>query len=165
MISELLERFRRGPDLVATVITGAAGAELDYDPAPGKWTVRQILAHLADAEIVAGDRFRRVIAEDNPTLIAYDQDAWARNLNYGRRKISESLDLFRRLRAENYELLKGLPESAFERAGTHSERGRITLRDLLEMYAEHAESHARQLQAVRKQYKESRAAGKTAPGA
>src|SRR5438552_3749401 len=85
------------------------------------------------------DRLRAVIAEDNPTLTAFDQDAWTKNLDYARRKPTQSLDTFRRLRAENYELLKDLPESVFERAGMHTEAGRQTLRILLEGYADHAE--------------------------
>ena len=64
-----------------------------------------------------------VAAEDNPTLVAFDQDAWARNLDYARRKPKQSLESFRRIRAENYELLKGLPEAAFERTGNHTESG------------------------------------------
>jgi hypothetical protein len=152
-LAEDLERFRRGPELLATVLTGAAGEEVDFAPAPGKWTIRQIMAHLADAELVGAHRLRLVIAEENPALTAFDQEAWTRNLDYERRRPTQSLDTFRRLRAENYELLKGLPESAFERTGAHTENGPMTLRSLLEGYAGHAESHARQLQAIRAEYK------------
>lgn len=148
----LLERYRRGPEVLATVLTGVFGEEEDFLPAPGKWSIRQIVAHLADAELVAAHRFRQVIAEDNPTLVAFDQDAWARNLDYARRKPKQSLETFRRLRAENYELLKELPESAFERAGSHTENGPMTLGWLLEGYARHAETHARQLQEIREAY-------------
>jgi hypothetical protein len=155
-LAELLERLRRGPEVVAVAVTGAAGAELDFVPAPGKWSVRQILCHLADSEIVGADRFRRVIAEDNPTMIAYDQDAWAKNLDYGRRKISQALETMRHLRAENHELLKSLPEAAFERKGTHSLHGTITLLDFLRIYAEHTEKHAAQIRAVREAYKASK---------
>jgi hypothetical protein len=105
----LLERFRRGPEVLAMVLTGVFGEEEDFVPAPGKWSARQIIAHLADAELVGAHRMRQVIAEDNPTLIAYDQDAWTRNLDYARRKPKQSLEAFRRIRAENYELLKELP--------------------------------------------------------
>ena len=156
-IPALLERFRRGAELLAVVLTGVFGEEEDFAPAPGKWTVRQIVAHLADAELVGAHRFRQVIAEDNPTLIAYNQDAWTANLDYARRKPKQSLETFRRIRAENYDLLKGLPESIFDRAGNHSENGRMTLRQLLEGYAGHAESHARQLQEIRETYKARRA--------
>ena len=155
-IPALLERFRRGPEVLATVLTGVFGEEEDFAPAPGKWSVRQILAHLADGELVGAHRMRQVIAEDNPTLIAFDQDAWARNLEYARRKPKQSLETFRRIRAENYELLKDLPESAFERTGNHSEDGPMTLRRLLEGYAQHAESHARQLQQIREEYRKAK---------
>jgi hypothetical protein len=152
-IPSLLERYRRGPELLAVVLTGVFGEEEDFAPAPGKWSVRQIVAHLADTELVAAHRFRQVIAEDNPTLVAFDQNAWAANLDYARRKPKQSLETFRRIRAENHGLLKGLPESAFDRAGNHNERGRLTLLALLEGYAEHVESHARQLQEIREAYK------------
>ncbi len=151
-IAPLLERYRRGPELLAMVLTGVFGEEEDF-ALPGKWTIRQVVAHLADAEVVGAHRFRQVIAEDLPTIIAYDQDAWASKLDYAQRKPKQSLETFRRMRAENYELLRSLPPAAFERAGNHSENGRMTLGELLEGYAQHAESHARQLQATREEYK------------
>ena len=152
-IQVLLERFRRGPEVLAMVLTGVFGEEEDFVTAPGKWSIRQIVAHLADAELVGAHRLRQVIAEDSPTLIAFDQDAWTRNLDYARRKPKTSLETFRRIRAENYELLKELPESTFERTGNHSENGAMTLRRLLEGYAQHAESHARQMMEIREEYK------------
>jgi len=155
-LAEDLERFRRGAELLATVLTGAAGEEVDYVRAPGKWSIRQIMAHVADAELVGAQRFRLVIAEDNPTLTAFDGDAWAKNLDYARRKPTQSLDTFRRLRAENYELLKDLPESVFERFGTHSADGPKTLRSLLTHFADHAETHALQLQEIRAEYRQAK---------
>ncbi|MDQ2900690.1 MAG: DinB family protein [Acidobacteriota bacterium] len=152
-LADLLERFRRGPEVLAVMLTGAAGEEVDYARAPGKWSIRQILRHLADAEIVGAHRFRQILAEDNPTIIAFDQDAWTRNLDYTRRKPAQSLENFRRMRLDNHELLKDRPEAAFERAGQHSERGRVTLRELVEGYAEHVESHARELQTIREEWK------------
>ncbi len=163
-IPALLERFRRGPELLAVVLTGVFGEEEDFIPAPGKWSARQIVAHLADSELVAAHRFRQIVAEDNPTLVAYDQDAWTANLDYARRKPKQSLETFRRLRSENYELLKGLPASAFERAGNHTRNGRVTLLGLLEEDASHAESHARQLQALRDQYQRAKSARTGASG-
>ena len=152
-ISDLLERFRRGAEMVAVSITGAAGAELDWAPEPGKWSIRKIIAHLADSEIVATTRFRHVIAEENPKLEAYDQNAWAEKLDYDRRKTSQALESFRRIRAENYELLKDLPAEAFDRVGIHAERGQETLKQMLQRNADHAESHAAQLRARRTEYK------------
>jgi DinB superfamily len=152
-IPALLERFRRGPELLAVVLTGVFGEEEDFVPAPGKWSARQIVAHLADGELVAAHRFRQMLAEDNPTIIAFDQDKWTANLDYGRRKPKQSLETFRRLRAENYDLLKDLPAGSFDRTGNHSERGKLSVLSLLEGMAEHAESHARQLQELRTAYK------------
>jgi hypothetical protein len=152
-LSQLLERFRRGPELVATVLTGVYGEEIDWPPSAEAWSIRQIAAHLADAEMVGAYRIRVVAAEENPTMLAYNEKAWAENLDYARRKPSQSLESFRRTRAETFELLQGLPEAAFARAGNHTEHGRITLLDLLRIYAEHAEGHARQIQSVRDAYK------------
>lgn len=155
-ITELLERFRRGAELVAVVATGAAGAELDYREAEGKWSVRQIVCHLADSEMVGRDRMCRTIAEDNPALVAYDEKAWAERLDYHKRKFSQALETFRRIRGENYELLKDQPAENWSRTATHSEHGPLTLKDLLRIYAEHAEGHARQIKAAREAYKASR---------
>ena len=156
-LEELLERFRRGGELLAVVTTGVAGAETDYSPGPDKWSIRQIASHLADSELVGADRLRRVIAEDNPTLIAFDQDAWATRLDYSRRKLSQAVETFRRIRGENYELLKSQPEEAWSRSGTHNERGQLTLLQLLRGYAEHAESHAKGIQSLRQLYRQSKA--------
>jgi len=157
-IGDLLERFRRGAELVAVATTGAAGPELDFKPAPDKWCVRQIVCHLADTEAVYVMRLRQVLAEDNPVLHAFNGDAWAQRLDYGRRKISQALETFRVLRAENYELLKGMPEEAFQRRCTHAEAKLAwTLRDLVLNNAHHLEDHVKQIQGVRAAYREHRA--------
>lgn len=153
-ITDLLERFRRGAELLAMSMTGAAGAELDFVPEPGKWSVRQIVCHLADSEIVGAMRFRQIAAEDRPAMQGFDEKAWAANLDYSKRKPSHAIETFRIIRAENYELLKSLPEPAFERVGIHSERGETTLLDWLRIYTNHPEKHAVQLRAVRAAYRE-----------
>jgi hypothetical protein len=155
-IPELLERFRRGPELLAVVLTGVFGEEEDFIAAPGKWSIRQLVAHLADSEMVGAYRMRAVIAEDNPTLSGFDQDLWARNLDYAQRKPKQALESFRRYRAENYDLLKTVPESAYSRTGNHTERGPLTLLNLVEIYAGHAENHARQMQSIREEYKKAK---------
>jgi hypothetical protein len=159
-LAEILERFRRGAELLAVATTGAAGPELDFKP-EGKWSVRQLVCHLADTEAVSVMRFRQIIAEDNPTLIVFDQDKWTANLDYDKRKISQALDIFRTLRSANYDLLKDQPESAYARVGNHSTRGQITLLDCLRGFADHTENHARQIHGVRAAYKAHRA--KSAP--
>src|SRR5581483_4468275 len=100
---------------------------------------------------------RRIIAEDNPKLEAFDENAWAQKLDYAKRKPSQALETFRRIRGENYELLKDLPESTFERSAVHSERGPMTLKQLLQGCAEHAENHAAQMRTRRTEYKSFKA--------
>ncbi|SRR5258708_29595802 len=156
-LADILERFRRGPELVAVATTGAAGPELDFQPGEGKWSVRQIVCHLADFEMIAAMRFRQMLAEENPTLPSADQDEWAAKLDYGRRKVSQALETFRRVRTDNYELMKDLPEEAFERTGIHSKRGVIALRDMLRIMAEHPEKHVGQIQRTRAAFKENKA--------
>ena len=155
-LADLLERFRRGAEILAMATTGASNPELDFVPAPGEWNARQIACHLADSEIVGSMRFRQVIAEENPTMIGFDGEAWAERLDYRKRKISVALETFRRTRAENYELLKSLPPETFQRRGTHSELGVVSLLDLLENSAVHTEDHVRQIMAARQVYKQAK---------
>ena len=133
-------------------LTGVFGEEEDFAIAPGKWSIRQIVAHLADCELVGAHRMRQIVAEDNPTLIAS-----IRTRGRVTSIIAPQTQAVARYASppsrENYELLKDLPDTAFARTGNHSERGMVTLRDLLQGYAEHVESHAEQLQRIREEYK------------
>ena len=144
--------------------TGAAGPVLDFHAEGYPLTVRQIVCHLADAEAVAVMRFRQLIAEENPTLQYFDDEAWSEKLDYGRRKISIGLETFRRLRSDNHELLKDLPEATFARMGTHSKDGPMSLQQAVEFFAMHLEGHVREIQAVRAVYKEYRARELAAQG-
>lgn len=157
-IAELLERFRRGPELLAALLTGAAGREFDFEPAPGKWTIRQIMAHMADSEMMGAMRLRLTIAEDNPALSVYDQDLWAVRLDYAQRKPSDCMETFRRVRRENYDLLRAMPEDVFGRTCVHAEHGQLTLLDLLRIYTEHAEKHGEQIMNAREAYRAAKAA-------
>jgi DinB family protein len=153
-LADLLERFRRGGELLAVATTGAAGPELDFKPGPNKWSLRQIVCHVTDFETVLVMRLRMVAAEDNPTLMGFNGELWAEKLDYKRRKLSQAIETCRRLRTENFELLKELPESDFARTGNHTESGTVTLRDLVQHSAEHLEQHVKQIQAVRAAYRE-----------
>jgi hypothetical protein len=163
-LSDLLERYRRGAELLAMATTGAAGPVLDFKVEGHAWTVRQSVCHLADAEAVAGVRFRQILAEENPTLQNIDFDVWTEKLPHGQRKLSAALETFRRLRGDNHELLKDLPEAAFARSGTHTKYGSMTLRAAVEWFAAHVEEQVREIQAVRAVYKEHRAKELAAQG-
>ncbi len=153
-LQDLIERYGRGAEQVATAVADCLGPETDYRPAPGKWTVREILAHLADTQIVIGMRLRMILAQNNPKLGAFDQDLWAKNLQYSARNTSAAIETFSRLRAEDHELLKRCSATAFERTGLHEERGVQTLRQIVEQQVAHVDGHIRQMEQVRAAYKE-----------
>jgi len=141
-LSELLDRFGKGGE----VLDSAAAGVQDFDAAaPGKWTARQILAHVADAEVVWAMRFRQLIAEDNPTMAGWDQDKWTTNLDYARRDPQQSLATFRQIRGENRVLLEGIRDEDLARSGTHTLRGTKTLGEFLKLATDHVESHAKQI--------------------
>lgn len=158
-LPELLQRFKRGPELLATLLTGAAGREFDYSPGADKWNIRQIMGHLVDSEMIAAGRIRQMIAEDSPVMQAWDQNAWAIRLDYARRKPSECLVTFRLVRKETHDLLTSLPAEAFKRTSEHPTRGLMTLYDVVTHYTNHAEGHADQIQTVREAYREAKAKG------
>src|SRR5260370_37196800 len=95
VLAELLDRLRRGAELVAVSTTGAAGAMLDFKASKDKWGVLTIVCHLADTELVLAVSIRQVIAEDTPQLPEYDQNLWADRLDYRKRKLYQAHDTFR----------------------------------------------------------------------
>lgn len=153
-LEQALERFRRGGELLAAVTTGAAGPELDYTPEGADLSAREIAWHLMDTEIVTRERFCRVLAEDNPTLLGFNGSLWAAKLEYKKRKLSIAVEMFRTVRTQNFELLKDQPAEAWSRSGTHTEDGPMTLMQLLRQAAEHTEAHALEIRELRALYKE-----------
>src|SRR5438270_496579 len=144
-VSDLLERYRRGTDVTSQAIEGASASEIDFRPAPGRWSIRQVVNHLADTEAVAVFRFRSIIAEDNPKMTPFNQDLWASRTDSETRELARALQIMRILREDNYELLMGLSQEAFSRICTHAQRGELTLLGLVEILTNHPERHAGQI--------------------
>ena len=142
----LIARYAAGYALVSTALEGIAEDELDFRPGPGEWSTREVLHHLADSETIAGQRLRQLLVEDAPRIQAYDQDAYARRLHYRRRAVEPSLRAFEAARAATVPLLELMTEADWQRSGTHSESGPYSATTWLELYAEHAEIHAGQIQ-------------------
>lgn len=155
-LSDLLERFRRGPELLTMATTGAAGSMLDFKPEDGL-SMRQIVCHVSDAEALGAVQLRHVLVEDNPPLLQVNLDNFARRLDYSGHKISYALEAFRRLRADNYELLEDLAESAFAQTGMTPVGKPVTLSEIVEEMVLHLEKCVRDLQSARAAYKEHRA--------
>src|SRR5204863_8278227 len=120
--NKLIEQYKDGYRVVAEALVGASDEELDGRPVPGKWTAREVVHHLADSEMTAAVRARLLIAVDNPQIVGFDQDEFARRLHYDR-PIEASLDAFKSARRTTAELLEKLSETEWLREGTHTEHG------------------------------------------
>ena len=145
---QLIAQYRDGYAEVAEALVKVTPAELDARPAPHKWTVREIIHHLADSEMTSAVRLRRLLAEEKPEIQGYDQEEFARRLHY-ERPYESSLELFRYARLATAELLELLEPADWLREGSHSESGRYTVETWLRIYAEHAHKHARQIREAR----------------
>ena len=145
---KLIEQYKDGYRVVAESLVGAGDKELDARPAPGKWTAREVVHHLADSEMTAAVRARLLVAVDRPQIVGFDQEEFARRLHYDR-PIEASLDAFKAARRVTAELLETLSETDWTREGTHSELGPYTLERWLEIYAAHAHKHAEQILVAR----------------
>ena len=141
---QLIAQYQDGYRVVAEALVKATAEQLEAVPAPGKWSARQIVHHLADSEMTAAVRFRLLVAEDRPAIKGYDQDRFAERLHY-ERPHEASLELFRAARASTAELMGCLSESDWLREGTHTEVGRFGLDTWLRIYAPHAHKHAEQI--------------------
>lgn len=144
----LIDMYRDGYTVVAEALHGITPQELDNRPAPGRWTAREIIHHLADSETTSAIRLRRLLAEDNPTIQGYDQDEFARRLHYDRPH-ETSLELFKAARAATADLLDCLTEDEWRRQGTHTESGAYGVENWLAIYAQHAHQHAQQIREAR----------------
>jgi hypothetical protein len=146
---ELIAQYDDGYRAVAEALAGAGDDELDARPAPGKWSAREVVHHLADSEMTAATRLRLLVGTDNAQIYGYDQDQFARRLFYDR-PIEASLDAFKTARRATSEILQRMTEADWARAaGTHSEHGRYTAERWLEIYALHAHRHAEQILVAR----------------
>jgi hypothetical protein len=122
--------------------------QLKWQPEAGKWSIAQILAHLADVEIVASWRMRSIIGSDGITIQPFDQDVWASVFEYGKQDARRSLEVFRVLRENNLAMLKSLPREAWDRHGMHLERGKETIAHLARMFAGHDVNHIQQIEKI-----------------
>jgi DinB family protein len=117
--------------------------------APGKWSIRDVVQHLADSELVAGFRLRMVMAHERPVLTGYDQDLWANRLRYSEVEIKDALEQFTVLRRANMRIWQDLGPADLVRVGLHNERGEESLEHMRRLYAAHDLLHLRQVERIR----------------
>ena len=145
---QLINQYKDGYRVVTEALVGATDEDLDAHPAPGKWSAREIVHHLADSEMTSAIRLRKLIAEDNPNIAGYDEAEFARRLYYDR-PIEPSLGAFKAARVTTAAILERMTEEEWSREGTHSEVGRYSVDRWLEIYAVHAHDHAGQIRIAR----------------
>jgi hypothetical protein len=126
-----------------------------YRPAPDKWTIQEILMHIADSEANSYVRCRRFIAEPGKDVMAYDEMGWARQLDYHARDPQDALELFRWLRQSTHRLIQTLPGETWENTVFHPENGSMTLDDWLDVYERHIPDHLEQMHSVFDDWRET----------
>jgi hypothetical protein len=146
---ELVDKYKDGYRAVAEALAGIDEQGLDSHPAPGKWSPREIVHHLADSEMTSAIRLRLLLVEERAEIRGYDQEAFARKLHYDR-PYQKSLEAFRYARETTAEILDRMTPADWTREGTHTEHGRYTVERWLEIYAEHAHKHADQIRTARR---------------
>jgi hypothetical protein len=144
-----IESQRKAPKRLRKLVKGLSAKQLARRPEEGKWSIKEVLAHLADGEVVLGSRLRYVAAMERPALVGYDQDLFVRNLRYDDVDADALIDAFAAVRALNVALLDRLPDEVFTRVGMHAERGEESLSTMVHMYAGHDRIHEQQIERLR----------------
>ncbi len=144
-----MEELGSMPEALARAVAGLTPEQEGTPEAPGKWSIRQVVQHLADSELVGGFRFRMVLAHEAPELPGYDQDRWAERLHYDEADLSTALSDFAVLRRANLRHLRRATPEDLQRVMRHSERGDEPLERMIWMYAGHDQVHLRQIARIR----------------
>ena len=147
--ADAFDRFVRGPALVREALVGTGPATLNRRPPGEDWSMRDVVIHLADSELVGAVRIRLALAGDEPDLPVYDQEAWKRKLLYVFRDAEAALSAFQQVRYGTAELLRECSPEAWERTANHPQIGVVTVADLMAFGADHSDEHAAQLRTMR----------------
>lgn len=140
-IEALLQQYDAGPQLLRDTVAGMSEEQLKARPVPGRWSPLEVLCHLADSDGVYAERMKRVVAEDEPTLRSMNPDGWLPRLAYHHRDADEELRLIEITRRQMARILRSLAPADFQRAGHHSQDGRLTLEELLRRVTIHIPHH------------------------
>lgn len=141
MDRKIIEEYEKGGDDLRMAVRGLKREDLLAHPVPGKWSIQELVIHLLDSDLVMADRIKRVIAEDKPALLAFDENKWVANLHYEEQSVEDAVTLFEINRRNLARVLKKLPHSAFDRVGVHNERGPLKLSDLVAFGVTHLKHH------------------------
>lgn len=144
---------RNTPAKLKKLIQDLSPKQMKWKPAPAKWSIAEVLAHLSDTEIVGSWRMRSALGSSGITIQPFDQNVWASLFQYGKRDPHQALEVFRVLRENNLTLLKGLPRESWDNYGMHAERGKETIAHIARMFAGHDLNHVEQVERIVAQLK------------
>lgn len=153
---ERIRRYEEGPARLKAALARVPPEALKWRPAENKWSVHEVICHCGDAETNAALRLRYLVAEEKPLIVGYDQERWARTFDYHSAPLEPALAAVEAVRANTTALLRRLPEVAWSAVGTHTESGRYTTEDWLNIYANHLEKHSAQIDRNLAAWKEAR---------
>lgn len=145
----LVAAFEAGAPLLAHATAGLTAEQAASRPGPGDWSIAQVVGHLLDTDFVMADRIKRLIAEENPTLLAFEENAWVERLDSQSIPVPEAVAFFEANRRWVTRLLRRCTDADFARTGQHSERGPITLERVVSLVTGHVDHHLKFVYAKR----------------
>lgn len=141
MNRSIIDEYEKSGDDLRMAVRGLERQDLVAFPVHGSWSIQQIVIHLMDSDLILADRMKRIIAEDNPALIGFDESRFAKNLHYHDQSVDDAVTIFELNRRNFAKVLHKLSDEAFDRIGTHNERGPLKLSDLLQGAVNHLKHH------------------------
>ncbi|HWV24558.1 MAG TPA: DinB family protein [Thermomicrobiales bacterium] len=144
--SRLIEQYANGPEALREAYDAAPGEMRDWQPAPGEWSVNEIICHCADAEMLAAIRIRILAVDPDPHITAMDQDAWGRTLDYSTRSVDDAFAVIEAVRRWTTPLLNDIPDEVWTKIGHHSVAGDYTANAWLTNHGAHLQGHVKQIE-------------------
>jgi len=154
-LNHTIAEYRRQADEIGEFLSSCPIASVVWPPGAGRWSILEITAHLADAELLASARIRRIITQDRPEMLGYQQELWARSLAYGQRKIETVSARLILLRQENAGLLETIGDEVWRLKGRRDEYGELSLRALIDDYITHTAKHLDQMRSAAAEFEAS----------
>ena len=148
-MEQLVEQYKQGYPKILKELEGLTEEQLLFKPSEKSWSIREIIIHVSDAELVHIHRMKAVLSEDNPILTAFDQDLWTIRLNSQYVDHQLYLQLFKSMRESFLPILHHLTEQDYLRIGTHNQAGQLTFKEILEHSIEHVDTHIRQIRRIK----------------